>query len=69
MKHPHPFRRIDRWYARNYVCPFWGHRIDNDTTWLDATKDGVLRIPGRVGNYCENCGEVVAVDDTRDIEV
>jgi hypothetical protein len=63
MKLPHPIRRFSNWYAGKYVCPFWGHKIDDSIEWLDATKDGVLKLAGRTGNYCENCGEVIPRED------
>lgn len=61
MKLPHPFRRVDRWYARNFVCPQWGCKPAEEPWWQDS--DGMVAVLGRVSRWCENCGEEIR-DDT-----
>lgn len=58
------WKDLNHWYARKYVCPFWGHKIDDGVIWYeDATRAGVLQLAGRAGQRCENCGEEVPRED------
>lgn len=59
-----PWDRFNRWYARKYVCPFWGHKLDDGIIWYEDTfKPGVLQLKGRAGQHCQNCGESVPDED------
>lgn len=45
---------VDRWYARNYLCPVWGHKDPRDGSWEGKFDKIAGTIP-----KCELCGEVI----------
>lgn len=53
--------KLQHWYARKYVCPFWGHKSAEESWWTDS--NGMVTVLGRVGRRCDNCGEAIPNED------
>lgn len=58
-----PWTRAERWYARTYVCPQWGHKPYGEYGW-DEDTEGKFDKQAALKGVCENCGGVIPDDAT-----
>lgn len=56
--------QLQRWYAKRFVCPYWGHKPAGAYGWGPKYIGKFDKQAGALGT-CEHCGEVIPVAETR----